>query len=212
MSETGPMHMHTRRYILWILMTFMLIPLQAQKNSYARGYIINSAGECIEGQVKDRSSGSCIELYKRIRFKADNAHIKRKYSADQILGYGMNDQHFESVPLYEETAFFKFRYYIHDNYDRVFLKVVASNADLRYFHWEYVDSESNYLDYTPLFYRSGSTEMVRVSQGVLGLKRKRLIEYFWDCPELIQAIEKKDLDEIHEVYDFYVERCARDFN
>jgi len=72
-----------------------------------------------------------------------------------------------------------------------------------------VDSESNYLDYTPLFYKEGSDEMVRVTQGILGLKRKRLIEYFWDCPELAQAIDKKELNEIDEVYNFYLENCAK---
>ena len=204
------MYKHIRRYILWILLAFMLIPLQAQKNGYSRGYIINSEGETIEGQVKDRSSGTFIELYKRIRFKPDNAPFKKKYSPDEILGYGINDQHFESVPIYEETAFFRFRYYLDESYDRVFLKVISWNADLTYFHWEYVDSDSNYLDYTPLFFRNGSNEMVRVTQGVLGLKRKRLSEYFWDCPTLVQSIEKKELNEIYEVYDFYLERCARD--
>ncbi len=201
------MHRHIRRYILWILFAFILIPLQAQKKGYSQGYIINSEGETIKGQVKDRSSGTFFELYKRIRFKANNTSFKRKYSPDEILGYGINDQHFESVPLYEETAFFKFRYYIDESYDRVFLKVISWNDDLTYFHWEYVDSESNYLDYTPLFYRSGSNEMVRVTQGVLGLKRKRLAEYFWDCPTLVQAIERKKLNKIDEVYDFYVNNC-----
>jgi len=210
MSKTGPMHKYKIRYILLLLFAFTLISIHAQKNGYSQGYIINSEGEIIEGQVKDRSSGTFFELYKRIRFKPDNTPFKKKYSPDEILGYGLNDQHFESVPLYEETAFFKFRYYIHESYDRVFLKVVASNDDLTYFHWEYVDSDSNYLDYTPLFYRNGSDEMVRVTQGILGLKRKRLIEYFLDCPALVQAIEKKKLNEIYEVYDFYLERCIRD--
>jgi len=204
------MQKHIRRYILFILFASSIITAHAQKKGYSQGYIINLEGETIEGQVKDRSSGTFLELYKRIRFKADNAHIKRKYSADEILGYGYNDQHFESVPLYEETAFFKFRYYIHEGKDRIFLKVISMNDDLTYFHWEYVDSESNYLDYTPLFYRSGSDEMVRVTQGVLGLKRKRLMEYFWDCPTLVQALGKKDLDEIDEVYNFYIAQCVKD--
>ena len=198
------------RYILIILIAFTIIPAHAQKKGYSPGYIINLEGETVEGWVKDRSSGTFIDLYKRIRFKPDKSLLKRKFSPDEILGYGINNQHFESVPLYEETAFFKFRYYVHEDYDRIFLKVVSMNADLTYFHWEYVDSESNYLDYTPLFYREGSDEMVRVTQGILGLKRKRLIEYFWDCPELAQAIDKKELNEIDEVYDFYLERCVKD--
>ncbi len=204
------MQKHIRRYILFILFASSIITAHAQKKGYSQGYIINLEGETIEGWVKDRSSGTILELYKRIRFKADNAHIKRKYSPDEILSYGLNGQHFESVPLYEETAFFKFRYYVHEDYDRIFLKVISRNADLTYFHWEYVDSESNYLDYTPLFYRSGSNEMVRVTQGILGLKRNRLMEYFWDCPTLVQAIERKELNEIDEVYNFYLERCVRD--
>jgi len=210
MSETGPMHKHLIRYILILLFALIILPAHAQKNGYSRGYIINFEGETIEGQVKDRSSGTFFELYKRIRFKPDNASFKRKYSPDEILGYGINDQHFESVPLFEETAFFKFRYYIDESYDRVFLKVISWDADLSYFHWEYVDSESNYLDYTPLFYREGSDQMVRVTQGVLGLKRKRLVEYFWDCPNLVQALNKKELNEIYEVYDFYLNHCARE--
>ncbi len=198
------------RYILIILIAFTIIPAHAQKKGYSPGYIINLEGETVEGWVKDRSSGTFLELYKRIRFIAHNAHFKRKFSPDEILGYGLDNQHFESVPLYEETAFFKFRYYVNEGKARVFLKVISMNDDLTYFHWEYVDSESNYLDYTPLFYRSGSNEMVRVTQGVLGLKRKRLIEYFWDCLTLVQAIERKELNEIDEVYNFYLERCVRD--
>jgi len=203
------MHGHLRRYNLLALFVFTITSSQAQKNGYSRGYIITYEGDIVEGQVKDRSSGSFFELYKRIRFKPDNAAFKKKYSPDEILGYGINDQYFESVPLYEETAFFKFRYYIYEDSDRVFLKLSSSDADLTYFHWEYVDSESNYLDYTPLFYREGSNEMVRVTQGIRGLKRKRLCEYFRDCPDLTQAIAKKELNEIEEVYDFYLEACVR---
>jgi hypothetical protein len=201
------MKKHIRRFILLLLVASSIIPAHAQKKGYSQGYIINSEGNTVEGWVKDRSSGSFFDLYKRIRFKAEGALLKRKYSPDEILGYGINNQHFESVALIEESAFFKFKYYLHEGNDRIFLKLISSNDDLTYYHWEYVDGDSNYLDYIPLFYRSGSNEMVRVTQGSLGLKRKRLVEYFWDCPDLVVAIEKKKLKEIHEVYNFYLERC-----
>jgi hypothetical protein len=204
------MHKHIRRYILLILFAFTIIPIHAQKKGYSRGYIINPEGETVEGRIKDRSSGPFLNLYTRIRFKPDKALVKRKYSPVEILGYGFNAQHYESLPLVEEAAFFKFRYYLHESNDRVFLKVISGNDDLTYYHWEYVDSESNYLDYIPLFYREGSDEMVRVTQGIRGLKRNGLIDYFWDCPELVQAIEKKELNEIHEVYNFYLEHCVKD--
>ena len=201
-----------KKYILLILISLIIIPVHAQKKGYSRGYIINSEGDTVEGLVKDRSTGTFIDLYERIRFKPDNAVLRRKYSPDEILGYGLNDQYFESVPLAEESAFFQFRYYLDDRNDRVFLKVISWSGDLTYYHWEYMDDESNYVDYIPLFYRAGSDEMVRVTQGILGLKRNRLMEYFRDCPELVQAIEKKELREIDEVYNFYIEHCGGEVN
>ena len=201
-----------KKYILLILVSLMIIPAHAQKKGYSKGYIINSEGETVEGWVKDRSNGPFIDLYTRIRFKPDNAVIRRKYSPDEILGYGLNDQYFESVPLAEESAFFKIRYYLDDRNHRVFLKVISWEGDLTYYHWEYMDDESNYVDYIPLFYRTGSDEMVRVTQGILGLKRNRLIEYFQDCPAMVQAIENKDLNEIDEVYDFYIGHCGGEEN
>jgi len=209
MSKTVLMQKHIRRYVLLILFAFLIVQTQAQKKGYSQGYIINTEGETVEGWIKDRSTGTFLDLYKQIRFKPDDALIKRKYSPAEIQGYGFNDQHYESLPLQEESAFFKFRYYLDDSYDRVFLRIVSGNENLTYYHWEYVDGESNHLDYIPLFHRSGSNEMVRVTQGILGLKRNRLVEYFWDCPELVRAIETKELKEIHEVYNFYLEHCAR---
>jgi hypothetical protein len=198
------------RYILLALFSFTIVQAQAQKKGYAPGYIITPEGEITEGQVKDRSSGTFMDLYKRIRFKPDDRGFRRKYGPDDILGYGYDDLHFESVPLREESAFFRFRYYLHESNDRIFLKVISSDKDLTYFQWEYVDDESSYLDYIPLFYRDGSDEMVRVTQGILGLKRNRLMEYFQDCPELVRAIDNRELNEIDEVYYFYLERCSRE--
>jgi hypothetical protein len=186
-----------------------VLPLQAQKKGYSRGYIVTNEGETMEGWVRDRSAGSFMELYAKIRFKPGDGGLSRRYSPEEILAYGTGNQHFESLPIYEESAFFKFRYYLDENYKRSFLKLIAGDQDLSYYHWEYVDGDSNYLDYIPLFYREGSNTMVRVTQGVLGLKRKRLVEYFQDCPELVRALESKELSEIDEVFHFYVEHRAR---
>ncbi len=191
-----------------ILLACLVLPLQAQKKGYSQGYIINLEGEIIDGWVKDRSPGPFLEMYKRVRFKPLDARIRKKLGPDQILGYGFLDQHYESVPVYEESAFFRFRYPLYEDADRVFLRVIASQDDLTYYHWEYVDDESSYLDYIPLFYRTGAHEMVRVTQGILGLKRERLMEYFRDCPELVRAIDNRELKKIDEVFYFYTERCS----
>lgn len=200
------MQKHRIRYLPLLLLTFLVLPVHAQKKGYSRGYIVTNEGETMDGWVKDRSAGDFVKLYRQIRFKADDALVCKKYSPDEILAYGSGNQHFETMPIYEESAFFKFRYYVHDNYNRSFLKLIARDKDLSYYHWEYVDGESNYLDHIPLFYRAGFNQMVRVTQGVLGLKQKRLMEYFQDCPDLVLALDSKKLREIWDVYNFYVNR------
>lgn len=195
-------------YLLLILFVFLLIPLQAQNKSYSQGYIITLEGDTIVGQVKDRSGGTFTSLYSRIRFKADNSLFKKKYGPDQILGYAYGNHMYESLPLREESSFFKFRYYVNEGNDRVFLRVVLKNEELAYYQWEYIDEDNSYLDFIPLFYRNGYNEMVRVSQGVLGLKKKQLTAYFWDCPELVHAIKNKELKEITDVYYFFLDRCV----
>lgn len=196
------------RYILFVLTVGICLPLQGQKKDYAPGYIILPEGDTIKGLVKDRSTGTFPELYKRIRFKSEESIFRNKYSPGQILGYACGDRIYESLPLWEETAFFRFRYYLYEGNEKVFLRVISKSGSLTYYHWEYMDQDSNYLDYTPLFYRPGYHEMVRVTQGVLGLKRNRLMEYFQDCRELVEAINKKQLNEIYEVYDYYNNNCV----
>jgi hypothetical protein len=195
------------RYSLLILFSCMLSPLSGQSKNYTQGYIITIEGDTIEGWIKDRSGGMFTDLYSRIRFKAENTPFKKKYSPDKILGYGFSDYIYESLPLREESSFFKFRYYVNEGNERVFLRVVLKNEVLTYYHWEYIEEDNNYLDYIPLFYRNGYDEMVRVNQGVLGLKRKHLAAYFHDCPELVHAIENKELKEITDVYYFYLDKC-----
>jgi hypothetical protein len=182
-------------------------PLHAQHRGYYEGYIITQESDVVEGLVKDRSPGTFISLYSKIRFKPEDSWFRKKYGPDDILGYGYGDLYFESVPLREESDFFRFRYYLDDRAGRVFLKVIARNEPLTYYHWEYIDDESNYVDHIPLFYKDYSPEMVRVTQGMLGLKRNRLMEYFQDCPELVYAIDQKSLKEIDEVYSFYLSHC-----
>ena len=201
------MRMNFKRYLIIILFSCAITSSHAQKKDFFRGYIISPEGDTLEGWVKDRSSGTFMKLYTRIQFKPDKGG-KRKYGPGDILAYSASGQLFESVPVVEASEFFKFTYPVSEGNDAVFLKVIAREADLTYYHWEYLDEDSNYLDYIPLFYRDGFYEMVRVTQGVLGLKRNKLASYFSDCPDLVNYILAKQLNNTYEVFDFYLDRCA----
>ncbi len=196
----------------YLLLTGFLLyglTLSAQFRGYSQGYVVLHDGDTLEGFVKDRSIGVFSDLYQKVKFKRTRRSFRKKYRADHLLGYGYNGMIFESISLREETAFFKFRYYVDPRARRVFLKLILRNEGLSYYHLEFIQDDNNFIDFVPLFYKPGSPEMVRVTQGVFGLKRERLAEYFRECPRMARALEEKELRSILDVYQFYLDRCSR---
>ncbi|MFN2431060.1 MAG: hypothetical protein ABR574_13660 [Cryomorphaceae bacterium] len=196
-----------RRTLLFLSVFALISTSVAGQKDFEPGYIVSLQNDTISGQIKDRKSGMFPDILKKIQFKSDGALFKRKYSATKILGYKVGDRVYESVGIDEESHFFKTQYFVSPNADKTFLRVMETGT-LRYYHWEHIDQDNNTIDYIPFFYLEGRGEMVRATQGVLGLKKKLLSEYFYDCPELVQKIENKQITAPFEVVDFFRERCG----
>ena len=208
-----PNHMSGRfkRRIVLVICVCSLHTLMAQKNSFHPGYIIEQGGDTIQGRVKDRSPEPFVALYNKIRFrKADRSWTKR-YGPEDILGYGYQGQHFVSVPFREESTFFKFRYYTDAASPRIFLKVINRSEQLVYFEQLFVHDDNSYVDSIPFFYRPGRKDLVRVTQGIFGFRKKRLTAYFSDCPEFIEEInrDRPSVRTVWELYGFYVAHCTK---
>ena len=195
------------RILPWILF-LLALPMTAQKKGYQEGYIITLEGDTLYGEVKDRSPEPFVELYGRIRFKQEGSRGRRKYGPDQIRGYAIGGRVYESRPLREETSFFRFRYSLDPQADPIFLRVVRREGPLTWYEQEFIHDDNHYLDSYPLFCLEGKPEMVRVTQGILGLKRKRLTEYFADCPGLALALAEDRISEVEEVFRYYLGSCA----
>ena len=189
-----------------VLFSFVFLVLSAQKKGYERGYIITLDGDTIQGQVKDRSD-PFADLYSRIRFIPKGKRSRDKYGPWEILGYGLGGREYESVRFREESAFFSLRYFTDAQAPRTFLRVIHRDGPLTYYHREFIYDDNFELDFFPLIHREGEEEMVRVTQGILGLKRERLMEYFRDCEALVEALSTKELKEADEVYTFYLDHC-----
>ena len=172
------------RNMLAVILIGFSLSTTGQKNGYEPGYIITLEGDTLPGMVRDRSAEPFVEMYRRIRFKAPKKS-KRKFGPEDLLGYAIGNRVYESVPLREDAAFFRFRYYVEPGAERTFLRVVRRQGPLTWYEQEFVYDDNNYVDSYPLFFREGSPEMVRVTQGMLGLKRDRLSAYFEDCTELV---------------------------
>jgi len=194
---------------LLLLFSLALYPLSAQKRSFFEGYIIEQRGDTIYGLIKDRSPEPFVSLYSKVRFRAAGTSRTRKYGPRDIWGYGYQGQDFISMPLREESQFFKFRYYTDASAPWVFLRVVQQSKELIYLEQLFIHDDNSYLDSFPLFYRPNSNELVRVTQGILGFKRKQLAAYFSDCPALIEElqIKKPIFRNVPELYEFCLTHC-----
>ncbi|MFK7786157.1 MAG: hypothetical protein AB8B56_13630 [Crocinitomicaceae bacterium] len=195
--------------------TLFLIVLACTKSTFARkdfapGYIVNMEGDTILGLVQDRNPGLFVEIYEKIRFVQEGKRKVKKYSASDIAAYGCGGVDFRSVRLRNESVLLKTFYYSDNNSPSVFLKVISSNEDLVLYAQEFAYDDSEFVDSFPLFHISGSNQMVRATQGFLGLKKKRLVEYFSKCKTLVDAIEKETVTTSAEVFDLYMKECTRD--
>lgn len=201
--------MHQKIPILLALIVVAWSQSLGQKNSFFTGYIILESGDTLKGQVKDRSPEPFTELYNKIRFRQKGSRKTKKYKPHEIIGYGYDNHHFISVGITEYRIAAVTKYQISFSNRNSFLKVVERSSRLHWYEQYFVHDDNNYLDSIPFFYKPGEQQMVRVTQGVLGFKKKRLAEYFNGCTQLLHILKDRDsnIKTVSELYNFYVSTC-----
>lgn len=185
--------------ISFICLLFSL-SVHAQKG-YEIGYIITNSNDMLVGLVKDRKQPPFGELYKKVFFK--KKHKKKKYRPNQIIAYKQGVREFESVWIDVSSHLINEKYTsVSNRGEKEFLKVIEKGY-LTYYQREFEDSESDYIDYIDLFKRENENFLIRVTQGVFGLRKKSLIAYFSDCTALVNKIENNELKTPIEITRFY---------
>lgn len=172
----------------------------AQKD-FQSGYIVTNANDTLNGLVKDRKEPPFGKLYDKVIFK--KGRKKKKYGPNEIIAYSRGDNQFESLWIQDNTYPFQAKYLSSPGYGKKsFLKVIVKGY-LSYYHWEFEDSESDYIDVIGLFKREGEDSFARASQGIFGFKKKYLAKYFRDYPALVLKIERGELKDPIEIVRIY---------
>jgi len=172
------------------------------QKDYQSGYVITNNNDTLFGMVKDRKSAPFGKIYKKIRFR-DKSIFTKKMGPDQIKGYIIGNNQFESLWIDVSGRFFRVNYLsVAGSGEKQFLKVIVKGY-LTYYELEFVDQESGYFDEIPFYKRQNEPSLVRVTQGIFGLKKKRLSEYFHDCPDLVLKIQNEEMKDPVDVADYY---------
>ncbi|KAA2219361.1 hypothetical protein [Maribacter flavus] len=179
-------------YFLSFLFIFSvnISEIQAQE-VYLPGYVVTLKGDTLIGNVSDRKMGPFGGIHAKIKFKGNGR--KKRYSADNIQSYRKGDSIYRSFNL--------------DGEDRFLRLEVEGVVSLDKFELQ-EQGEGMVMDIAYLKKRDNPT-LVRADQGLLGLKRNLLIQFFSDCPPLADKIRSKEFKFPYQVVNFYNEWKAR---
>jgi hypothetical protein len=196
---------------LLFLLSFCVSTLHLKAHQPAStSHVVLLSGETIYGEVVylDQNFSSTRYL-KKIRVTTPEGK-RKKYRTDKVAAFHTNGEDFEILRLEQSANLFSSdhaKYHIDPkNGDTYILQRINAGALSHYTYswWDQGDALEQSMD---LFRKQGDAFFVRATQGMLGLKRKLLANYFSDCPDLAEMIRDKSLKNADEVVTFYNVNC-----
>ncbi|MEN1784190.1 MAG: hypothetical protein AAGF77_03535 [Bacteroidota bacterium] len=187
------------------------LPILLFSQTPALDYLVLRTGDTLYGKVgyirEDKPNSG---FFKKIRLTTTTGK-RKKIKREAIACFKAKGFYYEGFWLRQSSginSLFRPRYYI-DNYEGTFdfLRVVTKGA-LSHYELEWFDQGNSTLWSMALLKKEGDSYFIRADQGLFGLKRKTLTQYFQDCSELSTALSQKKIKEVYEVIDFYNDYCG----
>lgn len=201
----------TRTYSTLLCFATLCLGAYTAEAQHNTDYLVLVTGDTLYGKVEHvKEEFASSSYYKKIRItnargkttrhKRKDVQAFKKYSktyksfwlSRANTAYGFSTTHYSINTAGQGKQHFLFE-----------LTVGAiSHYHLEW--WEQGDAGINWMD---LIVKQGDTTMIRPTQGLFGLKRKVLNDYFTDCPELQKLINDKQIRKIEQVVDYYNGNC-----
>lgn len=198
---------------LYLLITVTIFSLQT--SLFAQGnekldYIVLYAGDTLYGKVQYIDEGIPRKFYKKIRLTTSDGK-RRKQKKKNVASFRVNKINYESFWLSQTSQRFSLvnpKYNIEQNNgEQYFLKVV-SKGNLDHYELEWIEQGETALLSMALLKKEEDSFFIRADQGIIRLKRKVVLDYFSNCPKIIEAIYQNQLKDVWEVVDFYNKNCV----
>jgi len=155
-----------------VLLAFGYNPHILGQEDYRDGYIVRAKNDTLFGRVSNRRLGPFGGLHNKIKFKGKG--LKKRYAPKNLIAYKKGDSIYRTF-LFDGNPRF------------VLLKTEGPVSHYNYYFQPDVASQLLLdIDYV----KKGNGPLIPASQGVFGLKRKRLSSFFTDCPPLVAKIKK----------------------
>lgn len=162
------------------------------QNDWKDGYVVTNRGDTLRGLVRDRDSGSFGGLLGKVLLKKGRRRAKR-FKANKIQSYSWGDARFVTFHTRYESQFLKSKVFVSKEEGEPEFYRVISEGPLSLYHREFTDPDNSVIDFIPFFKREGNPELVRATQGIFGLKKKLLSNFFSDRPDIVNKINNGTL-------------------
>ncbi len=191
--------------VLTVLFSCLISASAIAQKDYQKGYVITTNKDTLWGFVKNRKPPPFGKIYSKIRFKGKRR--KKRYGPDDIHAYEIGNKYYESVWVDTETTFLSGSLFdSSEEGQRQFLRVGEKGA-LTHYILEFQEQGEELVQEIDYFKKEGRPQLIRVTQGLFGLKRKRVIAFLSDCSSLVDKIERKKLKYAFEVVHYYNNVC-----
>ncbi|MFK7834003.1 MAG: hypothetical protein AB8B52_12045 [Winogradskyella sp.] len=196
-------------YCLYAILILPLFSLgQSKPNT---DYIVLTAGDTLYGTVDYLDErGTNPKFYKKIRF-TNSEGKRKKYRQHNVLAFKSGHKAFEAFWLSnrsERIVLFNPIYRIDTQKgSHEFLRVMHK-GNLSYYELEWWDQGEAGINGMALLKKTKDSFFIRADQGLFGLNRKALANYFKDCPELATQITTKTIKKVWDILDFYNLECG----
>ena len=193
-----------------LLLGSMLLPFAAvSQKHYRPGHVVLVSGDTLTGLVMDRKETFVgTDLLQKIRFKPEEGGRRRKYRPRKLASYQVEGVTYESFCVRPQGISLLDAYYevVPNDGEWIFLRVV-NRGRLTHYQWEWIDEDDAGVESADYFRKADELLLVRATQGIFGLKRKNLVKYFRDCPNLQQKLEQELFKYPAEVTGYYNQNC-----
>lgn len=194
----------------YLVITFLIIGFFSNsvfgQSKYQNGYVVTNQSDTIYGQLIDRSPEPFGKIFKKVRMKGFWI-LGKKYGPKDLIAYKIGDDIYESIWYDSYSKIFSaFHVSTPGRGKKIFMRL-AVDGKVKLYWEEYRDPDSGYTEEIPFFKKENSAEMIRVTQGILGFKKKYLANLFSDCPELIDKMVDNFFETPEEMAEFYNLEC-----
>ncbi|WP_296618362.1 hypothetical protein [Marivirga sp.] len=192
--------------ISFILFSGIFSPSVLGQSKYQNGFVVTIQNDTIYGQLRDRSPEPFGKIFDKVKMKGFWIFDKR-YGPKDLNSYTTGNKVYESIWYDSYTKLFSvFHISTYGEGEKVFMRL-SIDGNVKLYWDEFRDPDSGYEEAIPFFKKKNSKEMIRVTQGIFGFKKKHLANLFADCPELVVKMKHRFFETPEEMANFYNLEC-----